>query len=213
MQEIRTATLQAQRLRVEKSYTGRAILLEAGDPPDRRRQEHETDLSPEQRTHIKALPLPKNMHPLLHKERRQARVKFLHRKFGFHINTVYADVAEYDEETAALVVTNNDGDLLDCVTMQHDATMHAEASALLLAIRWGERNGRGLNVITDSHAAVRTVMAGRIHRALRRILPETLQKPHNITWTPVHEGLPGNEAANRRACDLAHHPPATDAPR
>lgn len=126
---------------------------------------------------------------------------------------MYVDAAKYDEETAALVVTTREGDIIDCITMRNTTTKHAETGALLLAIRWGERNGRGLNIITDSQAAVRMLAAGRIPLALRKVLPESLEKVHNITWTPGHEGLPGNEAANRRACDFTHHPPVTDALR
>lgn len=51
-------------------------------------------------------------------------------------------------------MTTREGAIIDCITIGNATTKNAETGALLLAVRWGERHGRGLNVITDSQEAM-----------------------------------------------------------
>lgn len=63
------------------------------------------------REHIKAPPLPRNMHPEHHQDRRTERAKTLHKKFSNDRDVIYVDAAEYENgRNMAIVATNTQGD-------------------------------------------------------------------------------------------------------
>lgn len=206
-EEIKEALLIAQKERLATTKTGRSILWKIGSPPERTRLDVMTDLKPEQRSHIKILPLPKNMDPTVHKDRRQARVKYLSKKFKAHENTVYTDAGTRDKTNTTLGVTDFKGGLQDCMTIRQSNTEEAETGAILMAVRLGEKTSRRRNIITDSKRAVLNLAAGRIPKRLKNLLPPELKKKYNITWCPEHEGLEGNEAADKAVRELTHRTP------
>lgn len=102
------------------------------------------------------------------------------------------------------VVFDYQGTLQDSLTMVGLSIAETETGAILLALRLGERAGRSLNILTDSMRAIKNITAGRIPRSLRHILPDKFTKTHNVSWCPGHEGLEGNEKADRVARELTH---------
>lgn len=203
-EEICEATLVSQKERLQKTRTGRAILQRVGSRLDVQSIIDKEDLSNAAREKLKALPIPRNMDPHLHEDRRKARVNFLRRKLEKNPNVVYTDAAFYDKTNASLVIVDQEGVIRDCLTLTNTSTEEAETGALLLAVRYGEFQGKSLQIITDSKKAVQNIINGRIHKRLTKILPLNITKFQNIIWTPGHEELEGNERADQAARELTN---------
>ncbi|KAH7955609.1 hypothetical protein HPB52_001711 [Rhipicephalus sanguineus] len=93
LEEMVEAHLTAQYERLSRTPAGRYTLAEAGirfapalSP--------KINISSGQRAHLKILPIPRNMNPTYHTERRIERAKALHSRFETNTKTAYVDAAE-----------------------------------------------------------------------------------------------------------------------
>lgn len=139
------------------------------------------------------------MHPVLHKDRRVARVKYLRKTFQHQSSTVYTDASTGANRNSTAVAVDHQGELIDCITIKALDTDEAATSAVLLAIRWGEHTNKSLNILTDSKRAILNLAAGRIPKHAQKILSPTLNHKHTIIWCPGHEGLDRKEMAYKVA--------------
>ncbi|KAL3230286.1 hypothetical protein MRX96_023460 [Rhipicephalus microplus] len=152
------------------------------------------------------------MDPRLHQGRREARVEALERTYAHKNTTYYVDAANYDHannKAVATVVGHTLKERTSASVRCHNIT-DAEETAIALALAFGYRQRRSLIVLTDSQAACRNYLQGRIRQAaLNVILSVTDTGEHSIThplriwhriiWTPGHMELEKKQAADRIA--------------
>ncbi|KAH6937640.1 hypothetical protein HPB50_003069 [Hyalomma asiaticum] len=164
------------------------------------------------------------MDPRLHQGRREARVEALEREHGHKTTTYYVDAANYDLANTKAVATVVDHTLTERTSASvrcHNIT-EAEETAIALALALGYRHRRSLTVLTDSQAACRNYLKGRISQPALNILlnatdtgehssTHTPRIWHRIIWTPGHMGLEGNQAADRVARGYASRAPSNSA--
>ncbi|KAH7982783.1 hypothetical protein HPB52_007098 [Rhipicephalus sanguineus] len=139
------------------------------------------------RTTYKVAPIPPNMDPRLHQGRREARVEALEREHGHKNTTYYVDASNYDlanTKAVATVVDHTFKERTSASVRCHNIT-EAEETAIALALSLGYRHQRSLTVLTDSQAACRNYLKGRISQpALNILLNATDTGEHSSTHTP-----------------------------
>lgn len=119
-------------------------------------------------------------------------------------------MAAYTEPSIFVAVAlDHNFQLLTSVSLRAEDPAAAEASAIALAIRHCDLADKSAHIITDSKRACQYYITGRVPKMTAALLipsglSPTLQRPHNITWTPGHSGLEGNEAANDLARELTN---------
>lgn len=201
-EELAAATLIAQRERLTTTLQGRTLLQRLGYPLTPQYCGDETVIVPKQiRDQIIVEPVPKNMHPLYNKKRRQARARKLLQRSS-DPDAYFTDVSLYPappqgsrKQAYALAVTNQ-SKVVACASLRTRSSATAEAAAIALAIREAERRGRSAYILTDSQAACRLYLRGTLPRCVTDILGSMLMEAHGVTWCPGHDGLGGNEEAN-----------------
>ncbi|KAL3190635.1 hypothetical protein MRX96_002311 [Rhipicephalus microplus] len=128
------------------------------------------------RATYKVAPIHRNMDPRLHQGQREARVEVLERTYAHKNTTYYVDAANYDHANNKAVATVVDHTLTERTSASvrcHNIT-DAEETAIALALALGYRERRSLTVLTDSQAACRNYLQGRISQpALNVILSVT----------------------------------------
>ncbi|XP_037564350.1 uncharacterized protein LOC119443708 [Dermacentor silvarum] len=183
--------------------TGRHILKRIGYPADLDAIQSTTNIPTSYRARVHVAPLPKNMSQSHNEGRRNARVDYLKRTVGRSPRTVYVDAALYKDTSnaAAAVVVDSSYEEVSSIPIPHCTVTEAEAAAIMLAVQYGDATNRELQLITDSQAACRLLLAGRIPQKLARFTTNSLATnsslKHQITWAPGHSGLEGNEAVDR----------------
>lgn len=144
-------------------------------------------------------PLPKNMHPIHHEDRRKARAKALHVKYGKYNGAVYVDVAEYrDKDAFAIAVVDGRGRLIASGSVKTRSPETAEEAAIALAITSSNAD----LIFSDSKTAIRNLARGRISVTAARLLNRATGRgttEAEIVWVPAHSGNPGNETAHMNA--------------
>lgn len=192
--ELTEAHRSAQLERLSSTLTGRNILARIHlSPPGHCSTQH--TLPPAIHRVLKVHPLPKNMHPEHHVDRRKARAEALHKHYGFQPETVYVDAASYPSRPAfALSAVSNSLQLVAAGTTFASTSLEAEEAAVALAIA----TTRATTIFSDSKSAVRNFARGRISTPAFRFLASLSPPEHPIQliWVPAHTGHPGNEAAH-----------------
>lgn len=89
---------------------------------------------------------------------------------------------------------------LTSLTLRRTNTLQAEETAIVLAISQTE----AMTVISDSQAACRNYINGRISKTALQILQQNPPRRNaTILWTPAHSSLRGNLVAHTSARELA----------
>ncbi|KAH9361911.1 hypothetical protein HPB48_003680 [Haemaphysalis longicornis] len=161
---------------------------------------------------IHVTPLPCNMNPDLHPERRQARVRQLTKTLRQQSNVWYIDATPYAQRPSCCAVACNylETSFTACtVPMPNIAA--AEQCAIALAIVRITASGTPGTIVTDSQDAYRTISngLGSPHTlAVLRTIPDMHPLPQiNLIWAPAHAGLEGNEATHDWACECTNQEP------
>lgn len=149
-------------------------------------------------------PLPKNMHPVYHKGRRESRAMVIQKKFGNSKDAVFVDAARYKHRRGfTAVVIDHEKKCKTCVTASTVNIETAEEIAIALAISQTEADV----IVSDSQAAVRNFANGRISPEALRILmagTKSQEKDVYLIWTPAHTSTsPGDSNNNKVAHDVA----------
>lgn len=214
---------QLQRLTL--TPTGRALLQLLGHTGTLREAARLHLVPDHVRSTLTVAPIPRNMDPLLHQGRREARVEALALRYGENNTTCYTDAALYDttRTRAVAVVLDHHHRELASASLHCQNITEAEEVAIALAIAQGNKLGRSFHVLTDCQAACRNYLKGRVsqpalnillraHDAREQLHIRTPPIRHKIIWTPGHAGLEGNQAADRVARGYTSRAPDHPAP-
>nr|XP_050033693.2 uncharacterized protein LOC126530455 [Dermacentor andersoni] len=208
-QELKEAHLVNQYTRLSQTVSGRHLL-------DRLHIQHEC--IPEETCRLPELwrhklwvpPLPRNMDTQTHEGRRKARARALEHHYGLKQGVYYVDVAGPSPTgfyTAAVVHQDQRVNGLS-----YRAFNSAQAEEVAIALAASDPNSKV--IITDSRRACEHYLAGEVsplaYRILQRAVRESDPSPKRIIWTPGHQGLRGNEAADAAARALTHRAPQPD---
>ncbi|XP_040073436.1 uncharacterized protein LOC115325597 [Ixodes scapularis] len=205
-QELKEAHLVNQYTRLSQTVSGRRLL-------DRLHIQHEcipeeTCRLPEVWRHkLWVSPLPRNMGTQTHEGRREARVRALEHQYGSKQGVYHVDVAGPSPTgfyTAAVV---HQGRRVDGLSYSAFNSAQAEEVAIALAAS----APKSKIIITDSRRACEHYLAGVVsplaYRILKRAVMDSDPSPKRIVWTPGHQGLRGNKAADAAARALSHRIP------
>ncbi|XP_075533784.1 uncharacterized protein LOC142566781 [Dermacentor variabilis] len=201
VQEHIEAHLLAQKMRLMLTPTGRNTLKILG-MRDACREINSTESIPKEiREIIEVSPIPRNMHPKLHKARRKARSEAHNRYFSARKDVLYVDATTYKEHSGAVVsVVDHQLREINCASIKGNNILEAEEAAIALAITHKGEEAT-TTILTDSQEACRRYSSGRISTAAIRILKTrkiTFSRCF-ITWTPGHETVTGNQRADANA--------------
>ncbi|KAH7974245.1 hypothetical protein HPB49_012635 [Dermacentor silvarum] len=159
------------------------------------------------RSNITVPPLPRYMHPVHHAQRREARARAIHKRYGTLPSTAYTDAGSYPRRaatTATVIVIKKHR---SSISLTRYNPLQAEEAAIALALSQTQVEV----IVTDSQQACRNFASGRIHATTLKIIN---QKPPTrsviIIWAPAHHGIPGNEVTNHVARDLTHRADAEE---
>ncbi|KAH6948476.1 hypothetical protein HPB50_024815 [Hyalomma asiaticum] len=155
---------------------------------------------------IHIAPLPKNMSPVYHRARRDARARKLAKQYGTDPDTLYTDAARcgtHGFSLAAVGSVSRPG-LFTCASARTNSANTAEALAVALAIKTKESLRQGSHILTDSQIACRYFTSGRIPACVAHLLGATLDQDHSIIWCPAHIEATGNDRADGAARALTY---------
>ncbi|XP_042145538.1 uncharacterized protein LOC121835420 [Ixodes scapularis] len=133
-EELAEAHLTAQYERLSTTQAGRHILtsLQINFPSN---PSHKCSLPLDIRQSLQVSPIPRNMHPQYHEQRRLKRAEALHKRLGGREDVAYVDAAEYTRREAfALSAVNDAGSLLTSATLYTTLSEEAEEFAIALAM-------------------------------------------------------------------------------
>lgn len=201
-EELKAMTMVTQRERLNMSQAGRRVLEELGYPINPQYCSSElVDISREMREKLKISPIPQKMNPKYHSGRRNARAKQLEKRFGNNPDTIYTDAAQNIKGHVIVAASGPSGipRTITTASVRTACTSTAEAAAVALAIKTREGEDRPAYVLTDSQAACRLFLHGRIPRIALNILGDRLRQEHHIVWCPGHVGVNGNTGADALA--------------
>lgn len=199
LDELWEAHLVMQHARLSTTKAGRIILERIGIGAEAPTGDTKIQVRRELHKALYIKPLPKNMHPIHHTQRRQARARALHVEYGEYKAAVYTDVAEYkDKDAFVIVVVDRRGRLVASGSVKTRSSETAEEAAIALAIT----NSQSDLIFSDSKTAIRNLARGRISATAARFLHRATgreMREIEIVWVPAHSGNPGNEAAHLNA--------------
>ncbi|KAH6938370.1 hypothetical protein HPB50_008939 [Hyalomma asiaticum] len=159
------------------------------------------------RAQIHIAPLPKNMSPVYHRARRDARARKLAKQYGTDPDTLYTDAARcgtHGFSLAAVGSVSRPG-LFTCASARTNSANTAEALAVALAIKTKESLRQGSYFLTDSQIACRYFTSGRVPACVARaLLGATLDQDHIIIWCPAHIEATGNARADGAARSITY---------
>lgn len=147
-------------------------------------------------------PIPRNMHPIHHKGRREQRARELSRRFPVRPDILYVDAADYRHHDAFAVAVVNRPNSPPVTSLSVRTTCPATAEETAIALALTQRPAPSI-VISDSKTAIQNFARGLITPQALQILsknpPTSLIE---LVWTPAHTGVGGNEAAHATAREL-----------
>ncbi|KAH9380093.1 hypothetical protein HPB48_009910 [Haemaphysalis longicornis] len=132
------------------------------------------------------------MHPIHHKERRNARAQALEKLFKHCEEVVYVDAAEYKVQDAfAVAAVDNKLKHITAATVYVRRPEEAEDAAISVAII----STKAKFIFNDYKTAVRNFAKNNIHEAASQIVLTNQFEPRQvqIIWIPAHSFHPGNE--------------------
>lgn len=140
------------------------------------------------------------MNPIHNVERRRERARALDKRFERSEDVVYVDAAEYRARDAMTVaIVDYQGQLLTAASLATVRPTEGEEVAIAMAIS----NTSAKIIVSDSKSAVRNFAKGRVSPRTTSILAKAKNvRKIQITWTPAHSGLTGNERAHDAARGL-----------
>ncbi|XP_042148866.1 uncharacterized protein LOC121837334 [Ixodes scapularis] len=168
----------SQYTRLTTTHTGRAILQKLGI-------HHESSSSPKHTlphaitANLHIPPLPKNMHPEHHPDRRRARSAALHKRYGQLEGVVYTDAADYPHLKAmTMVATDGHGVLLSGGSILTTNSETAEEVAIAIALLVPNTQ----TIISDSKRAILNFARGRVSEATLRVLTRSSKIPNDMSF-------------------------------
>lgn len=160
------------------------------------------------RSAVRVRPIPKNMHPDLHPGRRQARSQAHESIYGNRLDVAYTDASSYPGGQHKVATVTTKSALITCASINTTSTQIAEELAIALALI----HTKSAVILTDSQAACRSFLAGRVAPPTVRILSQHQpQRNVALVWTPAHCTLTGNNFAHHQACALSSQAPEEQA--
>lgn len=212
VQEHIEAHLIAQKTRLMLSATGRNTLRLLGMRDALKEINSTASVPNEIRRIIEISPIPKNMHPDIHKARRKARSEFHERSFAGAKDVLYVDATTYRHRYGSVAsVVDHQLREINCASIKTNNILEAEEAAIALAITQ-QSDEPHAHIITDSQEACRRYSSGRISTAAIHILKArtiTFTRCF-ITWTPGHEAVKGNQCADANARAYANREARTE---
>ncbi|KAG0426846.1 hypothetical protein HPB47_026076 [Ixodes persulcatus] len=205
-QELKEAHLVNQYTRRSQTVAGRRLL-------DRLHIQHEC--IPEETCRLPELwrhklwvsPVPRNMDTQTHEGRREARARALEHQYESKQGVYCVDVPGPSPTvfyTAAVVQQDQRVNGLS-----YRVINSAQAEEVAIALAASAPNSKV--IITDSRRAFEHYLVGEVsllaHRILKRAEMDSDPSPKRIVWTPGHQGLRGNEAADAATRALTHRAP------
>ncbi|KAM7294382.1 uncharacterized protein ISCGN_023888, partial [Ixodes scapularis] len=192
LEEIAEAQQTAQLTRLPGTRTGRSILKQLGigaKEDDHRMQEQ---IPRELGKHIVVSPIPRNMTPTFHQERREARAKALIALHAGDEGAVFVDAASYKnigDAFSVSVIGAKTGEIRMAASVRTTVPSQAEEVAVALAIA----DPRTKTVLCDSRTAVRNFAKQRVcsaaaaaARILRKAEVKGVITSAVIKWFPAH---------------------------
>ncbi|KAH7974964.1 hypothetical protein HPB49_022060 [Dermacentor silvarum] len=184
-------------IRLARTKAGRTTLEVLGiNPPTQVASKR--SLPPEWQQDIITRPLPRNMHPVHHENRRAARAK-AYDKYSDHAGAFFVDAAGplHNRSTATVV---HRGQVVDCISAPGMDITATEEAGIALAMR----NPRATFVLTDSQAAYRNFARGQVGHLAHSILQQAAANRQEgqwkqLLWVPGPAGVRGNEIAHASA--------------
>lgn len=196
LEELTEAHLSSQYHRLTTTEAGRDILRQLRyAPPFNENKRHQ--IPPNIHDQYNIPPLPRNIHPEFHIERRKLRAKKLERSYGQAEGVYYVDAAAYTtKHRYVLAVVDNQGNIVRSASIKTTSAGDAEEAAIALASGLPDCDV----IISDSKTAIRNFSSGYITNTAHSLL--VAHPPQNniaLVWTPAHQGLRGNEMAHAAA--------------
>ncbi|KAH6945217.1 hypothetical protein HPB50_007567 [Hyalomma asiaticum] len=194
--ELIEAHFAAQVARLSSTKAGLKILDEAGIAAPRVEVSDGVQLTRDEREDIQVDPIPRNIHPVHHAGRREARARAILRSVGSDAKAaLFVDAAEYSTRRAfGVSVVDGKGQLVARASVCTDQVTVAEEIAFALALQAAEVP---CVVYSDSRSAIRAFSGGLISQQAARLLRSGRRQArwaggHHISWFPAHvEGIDG----------------------
>lgn len=194
-EEIIEAQSKAHQERLKATRSGREILKRVvGDHALHEDTPSPREIPQEARELINVRPIPRHMHPVHDRGRREARAQALYRIHGRNPAAVYVDAACGDSHSVVAVVHAETGSVLKTASVKTGKTTTAEEVAIALATTVPGVT----DILSDSMSAIRNFGKNSISREAARIFRP--RQKINLTWTPAHED--GNMLADEVARGL-----------
>ncbi|KAG0410284.1 hypothetical protein HPB47_012601 [Ixodes persulcatus] len=200
-----------QRDRLAQTPAGRKVLESVKIPFQWDREDTTVPLPRHIWSQIKVHTIPRNMDPTLHAERRKARARFYQKAYGQRADVLYTDAATYayQRNAAAICVVDGTGSTRITASLRTSNTTIAEEFAIAEAIGLEDH----VSIMSDSQAALRRFLAGRVSPKALKVLTQRDRQGFptvELIWIPGHDEVKGNRYADTqaRACTLRAAPAA-----
>ncbi|KAG0433900.1 hypothetical protein HPB47_019494, partial [Ixodes persulcatus] len=193
--ELLEAHRSAQMLRLGGTRTGRVVLKRLGIPPPLNTASLIVPIPTEIRSRLRIPPLPRNMNPTFHIQRRKARAEALHKLYAGRPDVYFVDAANYSEhrDRYALAVVDGTGRIVVMASVKEDSPNRAEEAAIGLALNHASESLR--TIICDSKTDILSFSSGRVSRSATKLLTfkssiiPLITHPITLIWSPAHEGV------------------------
>ncbi|KAH6923408.1 hypothetical protein HPB50_001047 [Hyalomma asiaticum] len=182
--------------KIKSTKAGLKILDEAGIAAPRVEISDGVQLTRDEQEDIQVDSIPRNIHPVHHAGRREARARAILRSVGSDAKAaLFVDAAEYSTRRAfGVSVVDGKGQLVARASVCTDHVAVAEEIAIALALQAADVP---CVVYSDSRSAVRAFSGGLVSQQAARLLRSGRRQArwaggHHISWFPAHvEGIDG----------------------